>query len=96
MSMGATRGNPSLIFPLAQTDNSELDELVKATLEKQGRLGEVNKLMEQAELDYENRIKVAEARQELRRLMGMRGEGMKLMQRGFRKWQQVSYRPIGK
>ena len=94
--MGGTKQNPNLIFPLDKTEESELDDLVRAEFEKHGRTGELNKLIEQAELDYENRIKVAEARKELRRLMALRADGAKLMQRGFRKWKPVFYRPISK
>lgn len=96
LPLGATKQNPNIIFPLYKTDQGELDELVRALLEKSGRTGEVDRIIEQAELDYEARIKIAEARQELRRLMSLRREGHKLMQVGFRKWKSAFYRPINK
>lgn len=95
LPLGGTKQNPNTIIPLYRTERSELDELVRALLEKQGRTGEVDKIIEQAELDYENRVKVDEARKELRRLMAIRASGGKLMQQGFRKWKQAFYRPIG-
>ena len=90
------KANPSLIFPLDGLERSELDELARALLQKQGISSEadVQAVIDKAEADYENRIKVGEARTELRRLMALRAEGAKLMQVGFRKWRQAFYRPI--
>lgn len=94
LPQGMNKTNPSLIFPLDGVERSELDELARALLQKQGITKEVDvqAVIENAEADYENRIKVAEARKELRRLMALKAEGAKLMQVGFRKWKQVFYR----
>ena len=65
-------------------------------MQKQGITNEadVQAVIESAEADYEARLKVGEARRELRRLMALKAEGAKLMQVGFRKWKQVFVRPI--
>lgn len=96
LPMGASKSNPSLIFPLDGLDKSELNELARALLQKQGvtKESDVQAVINSAEADYEQRIKIAEARKELRRLMALKAEGAKLMQSGFRKWKQVFYRPI--
>ena len=92
--MDGTEKNPTLLFPLTDhLENSELDELVRAMLQKQGISGEKNrsKVIEKAEEEYEKRIKVAEARRELHRLMDLRKEGAKLMSVGNKKWKEVYY-----
>jgi len=96
LPQGMNKANPGLIFPLDGVGRSELDELARASLQKQGITSEadVQAVIENAEADYEKRIKVGEARKELRRLMALRAEGAKLMQVGFRRWKQVFYRPI--
>lgn len=96
LPQGMNRANPGLIFPLDGMERSELDELARALLQKQGITSEadVQAVIDSAEADYEKRIKIGEARQELRRLMALRAEGAKLMQMGFRKWKQAFYRPI--
>jgi len=93
LSMSGSRANPSLLFPLDGVDRGELDELIRAILEKGGVTDEatVNKIVEEAEKDSEMRIKVAEARAEMRRLMAIRAGGGKLMSVGYRKWKQVFY-----
>lgn len=93
LPQGMNKANPALIFPLDGLDKSELDELARALLQKQGisKEADVQAVIEKAEVDYENRIKVGEARKELRRLMELRASGAKLMQIGFRKWKQVFY-----
>ena len=93
--MKGSRANPHLLFPLAYTDRSELDDLVRAILAKGGitNEAEVQAIVERAERDSEIRIKIAEARAEVRRLMKIRAMGGKLMQVGFRKWKQAFYRP---
>lgn len=65
-------------------------------MQKQGisKESDVQAVIENAEAGYENRVKVEEARKELRRLMALKSGGAKLMQVGFRKWKQVFYRPI--
>ena len=95
--MGQTGKNPALIFPLLRkTDQGELDELVRVELAKQGvtKESDVQKVVDNAEEDYEKRVKVAEASREVRRLMELRKQGAKLMSVGFRKWKQAFYRPI--
>lgn len=93
LPMKGNRANPSLIFLLDGADRSELDELVRAILAKGGvtEEAEVQAVVDRAEHDSEVRIKVAAARAEVRRLMRIRAAGGKLMQRGFRKWKQVTY-----
>lgn len=96
LPQGMNKSNPSLIFPLDKTDQSELDELVRAQLAKLGitKESEVQAVIDKAETDSEARIKLAEVRKELRRLMDERKKGNKLMQVGFRKWSPAFYRPI--
>lgn len=66
LPLGGTKEQPNIIIPLYKTDQSELDELAQAVLEKRGRSQDLSKINEQAELDYEYRRKVAEAQAELR------------------------------
>lgn len=75
-----------------------MDELVRAELEKQGvsKESDVQSIMDKAEADYEDRVKVAEAQKEVRRLLAIRAEGGKLMSAGFRKWRQAFYPAIKK
>ncbi len=86
-----TKQNPSLLFPLDGVEKSELHELIRAILAKQGVTTEVEiqAIMDRAEQDSEIRIKVAEARKEVRRLMNEKKKGNVLMQVGFRKWLPV-------
>ena len=93
LPMMRSKANPSLIFPLDGVDRSELDELIRAILAKQGvtNESEIQAIMEKAEQDSEIRIKVAEARKEVRRLMGLRAKGARLIQRGFRKWAEAFF-----
>jgi hypothetical protein len=94
--MKGNRDNPSLVFPLYEIDPSELDELIRAILEKQGvtEESEVQAVIDQAEQDSEVRIKISESRAEVRRLMALKRKGAKLMQRGFRRWVEVFYSPL--
>ncbi len=87
------QGSHSLLFPLDGVERSELDELIRAILAKGGvtKEAEVQAIVEKAELDIELRIKVPEARAEIRRLMALRLQGIILMQRGFRKWVGAFY-----
>ncbi len=87
------RGNPSILFPLESVDRSELDNLIRAILAKQGVTdeSEIQQIVEKAEVDAEVRIKVSEARAEVRRLMKLRASGLTIMQRGFRKWKECFY-----
>ena len=93
LPMLGTKANPSLLFPLDGVDRGELDELIRAILAKQGITNEteIQAIIEKAEQDSEVRIKVAEAKAELRRLMGLRARGFRLMQVGFRKWKEIFY-----
>ena len=94
LPMEGTINNPSVVFPLTpHQENEELDELVRRVLEKQGVSGEreVQRIAEKAEEEYEKRVKVAEARRELHRLMDLKKEGKKLMQVGNKKWKEVYY-----
>ena len=91
-----TRANPTLLFPLDGVERSELDELIRGILAKQGVTGEaeIQAIVEKAEQSFEIRQKVYEARKEVRRLLAIRRAGGKLMQVGFRKWRQVWFPPV--
>lgn len=93
LPMGMSKSNPSLLFPLDGVDKSELDELIRAILAKQGVTDEreVQAVVEKAEQDSEVRIKVLEARKELRRLMSIKSRGISLIQKGFRRWQECFF-----
>lgn len=95
--LGQTRESPSLVVPFYKMERSELDDIVRLELAKQGITDEatVQSVCDAAEEDYEKRRKVEEARQELRRLMAIRARGGKLMSVGHKKWAQVFY-PGGK
>ena len=102
--MGGILDNPALLFFLPekgaekerQIDSSQLDEQIRAQLQKVGITKEtdIQTIIAKAEEDYEYRVKLEETKKELRRLMALRAEGKKLMQVGFRKWKEVSYRQI--
>jgi len=98
-------GTDSMVFflpekgalPERQISSGQLDELIRSQLEKVGitKESDVQAVIEKAEIDYEYRIKVDEAKKELRRLMEIKANGGKLMSVGYRKWKQVFY-PGGK
>ncbi len=96
LPMQGTEKKPNLMFFLTKMGEGHLDQLVRSELEKQGVTdeGQIHSLIEQAEKDYEHRVKTQETIKELRRLMAIKAAGGKLMQMGFRKWKQVFYRPI--
>jgi len=86
--------NPALLFPLTRRiERSELDYLVREELGKQGITDEskVQAVVDEAERQYEERVKVAEAQAEVKRLMGIRQAGGKLMSVGHKKWRQAFY-----
>ena len=61
-------GTGGVIIPLYKMGKNQLEETIDAQLEKGGiPKEERGKLREQAELDYENRLKVRLVRQEIRR-----------------------------
>ena len=98
LPMGGTVENPSLMFYLPEREGrqvsaGQLDELIRAQLEKVGitKESDVQDIINKAEEDYELRIKVEEVKKELRRLMDIRAKGGKLMSTGFRKWKQAFY-----
>ena len=96
ISQGMSKNNPGFLFPLDGVDKSELDELVRAILAKGGitKESEVQAVVEKAEQDAEVRLQVAEANAEVRRLMSLRAQGLKLMSIGFRKWVEVFHPAI--
>ena len=96
LSMNGSRENPNLLFPLDGVERSELNELIRAILAKQGVTdeAEIQAVVERAENDSEIRIKIAEVKKEVKRLMGFRAQGLKLMQRGYRRWAPAFFRPI--
>ena len=94
LPMEQSSQSPSLLFPLTKSlERSELDELIRAQLDKLGvtKESEVQAIVDKAEEDYEYRVKVDEARKEIRRLMALRAEGKKLMQVGNKKWKEAYY-----
>ena len=96
IARAGSKVNPDLLFPLDGLERGELDDLVRAILAKGGvtEEAEVQAVIAKAEESSEMRLKVAEARAEVRRLMGLRAKGAKLMQVGFRKWKEVFYPAI--
>ena len=104
LPMGGTIENPALLFFLPekgvekerQIDSSQLDEQIRAQLQKVGitKEADVQAVIDKAEEDYESRVKLEETKKELRRLMALRAEGKKLMSVGFRRWREVNYRQI--
>ncbi|KKM23387.1 hypothetical protein LCGC14_1615750 [marine sediment metagenome] len=95
--LGQTKESPSLVVPFYKMERSELDDIVRLELSKQGITDEsqVQAICDEAEAQYEQRRKVAEASKELRRLMEIRARGGKLMSVGPKKWRQAFY-PGGK
>jgi hypothetical protein len=95
--MEGTREKPSLMFLLPKMDRGHLDQYIRKELEKQGITEEsqVQAIVDKAEAEYEKRIKVEEAKRELKRLMAIRANGGKLTSVGHKKWAEASYRPIG-
>ena len=93
IARAGSRQHPNLLFPLYGVERGELDDLVRAILAKGGVTDEteVQAVVEKAEQDAEVRIKVAEARAEVRRLMKIRQGGGKLIAVGFRKWKQAFF-----
>ena len=93
LPMEQTGANPNLLFLLKKTDRGQLDELVRSELEKQGVTSEpeVQKIVDEAEAGYEDRVKAGEASREVRRLMDLKRDGWSLVQRGYRKWKPVKY-----
>ncbi len=87
-----------LMFFLPKVDRSELDEIIRANLAKVGITDEsqVQGIVDKAEVEYERRIKVAEAEREVRRLMELKANGAKLMQKGNKKWVETFYPAVRK
>ena len=93
LPMQGTKEKPSLLFFLPKVERGQLDELIRSQLQKQGITNEadVKRIVDQAETEYERRIKTVEAEKEIRRLMQIKAEGGKLMQVGRRKWKRTFY-----
>ena len=94
LPMEGVSQNPSLLFPLLRkTDPSELDELIRIELEKVGitKESDVQAVVDKAEEEAEEWVKIEEARKEIRRLMQLRAEGKSLMSVGNKKWKEVWY-----
>lgn len=91
-------GNQSLLFFLPKADRSHLDQLIRSQLEKQGITNEsaVQSVVDRAEAEYERRIKIDEAKKEIRRLMQLKLEGATLIQNGYRKWVPAFYMSNGR
>ena len=82
--LGGTRARPTTIVPLYKMDDSELDELVEALLEKRKIKHEKSRLNELAEAEFENRAKVNEVRREIRRRIAEQAEFSKLKWGGLK------------
>ncbi len=95
--LGQTKESPSLVVPFYKMERSELDDIVRLELSKQGITDEttVQAICDEAEAQYEQRRKVEETRQELRRLMEIKRQGGKLSSVGHKKWAQTFY-PMNK
>ena len=96
--LGQTKKNPSLVIPFYKMERNELDDIVRMELAKQGITEEskVQAVIDEAETQYEERRKVEEARQELKRLMELKRQGATLMSVGNKKWRQAFYPAIKK
>jgi len=96
--LGQTKESPSLVIPFYKIDRGELDHIVRANLAEQGITEEskVQAVIDEAETQYEQRRKVEEARQELKRLMELKRQGATLMSVGNKKWRQAFYPAIKK
>jgi hypothetical protein len=67
LPMGYSRKNPNILIPLVGLDKAELSNLIIAECEKQGLTDkQAGIVVEEAEKEYENRMKVKEAQKELR------------------------------
>lgn len=98
LPMGGTKQNPSLMFFLPQgkgkqMGEGQLDQLIRSNLARQGitKESDVHTIVEKAELQYEQRIKMQESHQEAKRLMALRAAGARLISCGFRKWRQAFF-----
>ncbi len=92
--MNQVSSSPNLLFPLTKsTDPGQLDESIRAELEKLGitKESDVQAVFDKAEADFEYRVKVQEVRQEIRRLMELKRNGAKLIQIGHRKWKEAFF-----
>ena len=84
LPLEGTRAQPNIIIPLHKLENSELNELVEAVLEKRNQKSRKHEILEKAEEGYEYRIKVAEASRELRKRLGEQAEFPKLRYGGLK------------
>jgi hypothetical protein len=88
---GQVKDDPSIVIPFYKLDRSELDFIARSQLADVGITDEatVQSVVDEAEIQYEQRRKEYEASKELRRLMSIRAGGGKLMSVGEKKWIQV-------
>ena len=87
--------NHNLVVFLPGTNGSQVQEIVAKQLELQGvRPADHGRIVDEANAEYERRVKVEETVVELKRLMAIRADGGKLMRNGYRKWKQAFYRPV--
>ena len=84
LPLGGTKARPNIIIPLYKLDNSELDELVEAVLEKRNLKYKKAEIVELTELGYEHRRKTAEVSKELRKRIAEQAEFPKLKWGGLR------------
>ena len=93
--MDGTGENPNLMFFLPKMDNSQLDEYVRKELAEHGITDEhtVQAIIEEAEKQYELRVKTKETEAMIRKFMAIKAEGgtKRLMQQGHRKWAETFY-----
>jgi len=93
LPMEGTEKNPRLVFFLPKADPGHLDELIRKQLESQGvtKEADVQTIVNKAEEESEQRIKVEESRREIRRLMGLKAQGATLIQNGHKKWREAFF-----
>lgn len=91
--LGQTKESPSLVVPFYKMERSELDDIVRLELSKQGITdeAEIQAICDEAETQYEERRKVEEASKDLRKYMELRRQGFSLISKGHKKWAPVRF-----
>ena len=86
-----TSQNLDLMLFLPGMSPGQLDQKLREELAKQGVTKEsnVHAILEKAEKEYEQRLLINDVNTEFNRLMEIRRNGGKIMQKGYRKWVQV-------
>ena len=92
LPLGFTREHPNVIIPLGKkTDRSELDHLIRAVCEKQGLTPKESEVLaDEAEKQYEYRMKVKEASAELHMRVAEQARYPKLKHGGIKPYRKKS------